>query len=151
MQQNAWPACAKYHREHARWSCDGRKSYQRHAHSFFRPGISANFAINGFKEKFITETTTAAARTALAFAVIFNLNTDRKSYQRANICRQSAVSCRHQNQFIDASQAGRDFLDALICRTSHTINTFQDVELLFTRHALQRICTGIKRAMLHRT
>ena len=151
MQQHARPACAQYHRQRTGGCSHGRQVDQRHAHGFFCPCIRAGFAVDIAQEPVITKTTAATAGAALALTVVFNLHADRETHQRANIRRQGTVRRRHQDQFINTGQAGRDFLHAFIRRASHFVHATQDVQLLFAAHALQRVDAGIERSVLHFT
>ena len=136
MQQDARPAGAEHHRQHPRRGGDCRKVHQRHAHGFFRPGISPHVALLGGEEIVIAKASTAAAAAALTLAILFHQHADRKAHQRANVRGEGAVGGGHQNQLINTGQAGGYFLDAFVGGTGHAINATQNIQFLFAAHAL---------------
>ena len=149
VQQDARPAGAEHHRQHPRRGGDRREVNQRHAHRFFRPGIGPHFALLRGEEIVIAKTPAAAAAAALAFAVLFHQYADREAHQRTNVRGQSAVGGGHQNQFIDAAQAGRNLLHTLIRRASDFVDPAENIQLLFPAHTLQRVDAGIEGAVLY--
>ncbi|MNZ80358.1 hypothetical protein D3C78_989880 [compost metagenome] len=122
MQQNARPARAQYHWQRARRCRDRVQVNHRHTNGFFRPCIRTHFAVFVGKEPLVAETSTAAAGATLTFAVIFHLHANRQTNQRAHICRQRAIGCRNQNQFVHPRQTGRDFLHTFVCRACHFVH-----------------------------
>ncbi|MNI55548.1 hypothetical protein D3C73_1105070 [compost metagenome] len=139
VQQHARPACTQHDRQCACWRGYRGEIHQRHAHGFFRPCIGTDFAVKGGEEIVIAKTTTTAASATFTLTVIFNLHANGQAHQRTNISRQRTVSRRNQNQLINAGQASGHFLHTFVGGTRDLINATQNIQLLFTAHALQRI------------
>ncbi len=139
MQQNARPASAEHHRQRTGRRGHRREVNQRHAYGLFRPCVSTDFAIEIGKEIVIAKTPAATAGAAFTLAILFNLYAYRQTHQRTDVSGQRTVGRRHQNQFINTGQTGGHFLNALVCGTRHVVYAAQNIQLLFTAHALQGI------------